>query len=100
MKKMVICLMVACLSLFAYPCQLNAGSLASPKDKTEIPIVPPALEKKINKFRKDHPEMFTKKDQRDVEQTAEETKRSMGLIGFAISVGMLVLIILLIMMLI
>jgi hypothetical protein len=100
MKKMVVCLMVACLSLFAYPYPLNAGALAGPKDKTEIPIIPPALEKKLNEFRKNHPDMFTKKENRDVEKTAQESKKQMGLIGFAISVGLLVVIILLIMMLV
>lgn len=99
MKKMAICLMVACLSLFAYPYELHAGSLAGPKDKTELPIIPPVLEKQINKLRENHPEMFTKKDKREVEKTAKEAKQA-GLIGFAISVGVLVLIILLIMMLI
>lgn len=71
MKKKIICLMIACLSLFAYPYQLGAASLEGPKDKTEFPVIPPAMEKKVNEFKKNHPELFTKKD---ISSTLDKTK--------------------------
>jgi hypothetical protein len=99
MKKVIVGIVVACLSLFVVPEQLNASSLAGPKENTELPVIPPGMEKKINEFRKNHPDMFTKKDNRDADadQTAAEAKRA-GLIGFVFTVGITVVIVLLILM--
>jgi hypothetical protein len=100
MKKNIICLMIACLSLFAVPYQLNAGALATPKDKTELPIIPPAMEKKVNEFKKNHPGMFTKKNNKE-ENNAEENATQGGRHGgvYYISGGALLLIIILLIIL-
>lgn len=99
MKKVIVGLVMACLSLVAVPVQLNASSLPGQKDKTELPVIPPGMEKKINEFRKTHPDLFTKKDNRDadVDKTAAEAKRA-GLIGFVFTVGLAVVIVLIVLM--
>lgn len=100
MKKRIICMMIACLSLFVYPYHLSAGALAGPKDKTELPIVPPAMEKKINEFKKNHPGMFAQKDNKE-DNKAEENATKGGRHGgvYYISGGALLLIIILLIIL-
>jgi hypothetical protein len=97
MKKQIICLMIACLSLFAYPYQLSAASLEGPKDKTELPIIPPAMEKKVKEFKKDHPELFTNKDKKASADAVKESQRHGGV--YYISGGALLLIIILLIIL-
>lgn len=88
--------MIACLSLFAYP--LSAGSFEGPKEKTELPIIPPAMEKKMDQFKKKHPELFTKKDNKAEENgTSSEASRHGGV--YYISGGALLLIIILLILL-
>jgi hypothetical protein len=96
MKKKILCLMIACLSLFAIPNPVQAGTIAAPKENTELPVLPPVVEKKLEQFKKKHPGMFSKKDIKAEENTATESQqKAMGIIGFVFSVSLLVVIALL-----
>ena len=97
MKKKIICLMIACLSLFAFPGTVNANEIFGNKDKTEIPVLPiltPAMEKKVNEFKKKHPEMFAKKESKDADETKSEAKK-MGIVLFLSGSLLIVILILL-----
>lgn len=54
MKKKVIGLMVACLSLFAYPYRLSAGNEFAGKERTAV-VIPPVsalMEKKVDALKR------------------------------------------------
>jgi hypothetical protein len=88
--------MIACLSLFALPYQLQAGTIVTPKENSELPVLPPALEKKVEHFKKNHPELFSRKENKDQDNTStEKSQKAAGLIGFVFSVSLLVIIALL-----
>ena|ERR1041385_85592 len=98
MKKKAICLMIACLSLFAYP-ELKAGTAATSNQNTEVVIPPhltPAMEKKVNEFKKHHPDIFKKEKAADT-SSAEGMKRDGGVL--IISGGALLIIIILLILL-
>jgi hypothetical protein len=97
MKKSAICLMIACLSLFASPVIVNAGTIAENKATTEVPVLPPALEKKVDKFKKNHPEMFSKKETKEAENAKATSEHGGGVVY--ISGGALLLIIILLIIL-
>ena len=98
MKKNIICLMIACLSLFAIPFEASAGTLPVAKENTEATtVIPPAMEKKVDAFKKKHPEMFTKKDTKETNSTDPARKHDGGVI--IISGGALLLIIILLIIL-
>ena len=101
MKKQILCLMIACLSLFAFPASLSAGSEFGNKDKTEnvIPIVPPAMEKKVNEFKKNHPEMFSKKENKESNNATSEAGGRHGGVYYISGGALLLIIILLIILL-
>ncbi|MDQ3109418.1 MAG: hypothetical protein M3R17_05945 [Bacteroidota bacterium] len=95
MKTKFLLIVIVCLSLFI-PYNLKAEMLTAPKVKTELPVLPPALEKKAEQFKKKHPEMFSKKQDQSTENAGEESKqKAAGLIGFAISLSLLAIIIIL-----
>lgn len=99
MKKKIICLMVACLSLFAYPFQLSAGSVVALTEKTELPVEPkPGLEKKINEFKRKHPDLFSKKENKE-ESTSEAAQPKNGGVYYISGTALILIIILLIILL-
>lgn len=102
MKKKFVCLMIAGLSLIATPYQMSAGTVSTVKENTEEKTPPikvnPALAKKINAFKKNHPGMFSKKDNQSTENTAEASKNRDGGVLY-ISGGALILIIILLIIL-
>ncbi|CAN5899108.1 hypothetical protein BH11BAC7_BH11BAC7_24730 [soil metagenome] len=74
MKKMLSCLMIAGLSLFAYP--LMAETLPVVNAATEAtapPVVTPAMEKKIDAFKTKHPDMFSKKENKNKSENAAKS---------------------------
>ncbi|MDQ3109419.1 MAG: hypothetical protein M3R17_05950 [Bacteroidota bacterium] len=97
MKKSFLCLMIACLSLFAYPGIATAGTINNSQSATELPIVPPALEKKAEQFKKNHPGMFSQKENKEAENTSSGSKHGGGAVY--ISGGVLLLIIILLIIL-
>ena len=100
MKKKAVCLMIACLSLFAYPYKLKAGNEVIGNEKTEIvpPVLNPVMEKKVNEFKKHHPGIFSKARKNAAENSsAEGMKRDGGVI--IISGGALLIIIILLILL-
>jgi hypothetical protein len=101
MKKNIVCLMIACLSLFAIPFQANAGTLPVQKEVTTEtavpPVITPAMEKKIDAFKKKHHEMFSKKDTKENSSADPARKHDGGVI--IISGGALLLIIILLIIL-
>lgn len=85
MKKKIVCLMIACLSLFAFPYQLSAVSLAETTETSIPSVIDPPLEKKIKALKKKHPELFSKTENKEaVTGTSEETQSSMGIIVFVL----------------
>ena len=61
--------MIACLSLFASPAVLSAGTIAENRAvTTQLPVIPPALEKKVDKFKKNHPDMFSNKENKEAQK--------------------------------
>ncbi len=99
MKKKIICLMIACLSLFAYPFQLSAGTVATNTVQTELPIVPkPGLEKKINDFKKKHPDLFSNKENKE-ESTSEAANHKHGGVYYISGTALVLIIILLVILL-
>ncbi len=98
MKKKIICLMIACLSLFAYPFQLSAGTIAA-ATKTELPVVPkPGLEKKINDFKKKHPDLFSNKENKE-ESKSEAANHKHGGVYYISGTALVLIIILLVILL-
>jgi hypothetical protein len=100
MKKKAICLMIACLSLFAYPGMLNAGTAVAADKNTETVIPPhltPALEKKVTELKKHHPDIFKKDKSAADASDANGGKRDGGVL--IISGGALLLIIILLIIL-
>lgn len=101
MKKKMICLMIAGLSLFASPIAMNAGTLPAVNENTEAsvpPVVTPAMEKKIEAFKKKHPEMFSKKENKNERYSENAAKTRDGGVLY-ISGGALILIIILLIIL-
>jgi hypothetical protein len=97
MNNNIICLMIACLSLFTYPFQLSAGSLAEHKTETVPPAIPPALEKKVDAFKKYHPDMFSKKENKEMDaQSSEGAQQARGIILFLSGTAIIVALILII----
>ena len=99
MKKRAICLMIACLSLFAYPYKLSAGNEFSRAGHSGI-VIPPVhalMQKKANAFKKSHPDIF-KKDNVSKEDKMAEARKAMGGV-LIISTGALLIIILLLILL-
>jgi hypothetical protein len=98
MNKKIICLMMACLSLFTYPLQLSASSSMELKTETSVPpVLTPAMEKKIDAFKKKHPDMFPKKENKEV--SARDSKGSQhvrGIILFLSGTAIIVALILII----
>lgn len=101
MKKKLICLMIAGLSLFAVPVTMTAGTLPAVKENTEAstpPVVTPAMEKKIDAFKKKHPELFSKKENKKGNNSENAAKTHDGGVLY-ISGGALILIIILLIIL-
>lgn len=99
MKKRAICLMIAGLSLFAYPYKLSAGNEFTGKERTEL-IIPPVsalMQKKVDTFKQNHPDIF-KKDNVSKEEKMVQAKKAMGGV-LIISTGALLIIILLLILL-
>ena len=100
MKKKAICLMIAGLSLFASPFTLKAGNELTGKENSVV-VVPPVntlMEKKVNEFKKHHPDIFRKNKTAD-HSTAEGIKRDGGVLIISGSALLLIIIILLIVLL-
>ncbi len=100
MAKKIVCLMIACLSLFTYPNQLSAGALANKTETSIPPVADPPLEKKIKALKKKHPELFSPKENKDVtteSETSEEAQSSsLGIIRFILQTALVTALVLLV----
>lgn len=100
MKKQLLCLMIAGLSLFALPYELKAGTPALKENSTEVsapPTLTPAMEKKIDNFKKKHPDMFSKKENK--EQSTSNAAGGRGGVYYISGTALVLIIVLLIILL-
>jgi hypothetical protein len=99
MKKKIICLMIAGLSLFAYPYKLSAGNTVMGNERKEriIPPVSALMQKKVDAFKEKHPDIFKKNDVSKEEKVSQVKKEFGGLL--IISTGALLIILILLILL-
>lgn len=105
MKKITLCLMVACLSLTIQPLQLSAASTTSKTAPASTPITPAeanSLTVRLNEINVSDKSLLTrseKKELRSEVKTIEKKLREGGGGGIYLSVGAIIIIILLLIIL-
>jgi Skp family chaperone for outer membrane proteins len=100
MKKKILCLMIASLSLFACPFQMNAATSSPVAVNTEVdalPVIPPAMEKKMDELKKKYQGKFSPKENKQENSSKAKAGRHNGV--YYISGTALVLIIILLILL-
>lgn len=100
MKKQFLCLMIAGLSLFSLPYNLSAGTPALKENTTEAyvpPTLTPAMEKKIDNFKKKHPDMFSKEENK--QESGSNSEAGRGGVYFISGATLVLIIVLLIILL-
>lgn len=101
MNKKIIGLMIAFLSLLTYPYQLKASTaIAVQTENTVPPVLTPAMEKKIESFKKKHPDVFSKRNNIKENSRSTESQSARGIFLFLTGSAIIVVLVLIILMLI
>lgn len=92
--------MIACLSLFTYPYHVNASVVVNAQTENTVPpVLTPAMEKKIESFKKKHPHMCSQKENKEEYTASAESNSARGIFLFVAGTLIIVGLVLLILML-